>query len=106
LQEKWRKEKEKTPAKGKASIVPAASLTYALHRYKIVAESWEDTRLQEKWRKEKKKTLAEGKASLAPPTSLTYALRGYKIVAESQQDAKLLQTARGCGETKVEGWRV
>jgi hypothetical protein len=74
LQEKWRKEKEKTPAKGKASIVPAASLTYALHRYKIVAESWEDTRLQEKWRKEKKKTLAEGKASLAPPTSLTYAL--------------------------------
>ena len=26
-QEKWRKEKEKTPAKGKASIVPAASLT-------------------------------------------------------------------------------
>ena len=47
--EKWRKEKEeKTLAKGKPSIVPAASLTYTLCGYKIIAESWQDTRPLEK----------------------------------------------------------
>ncbi len=82
------KRKRKTPAKGKVSIVLAASLTYALRGYKVVTESWQDARLQGKWRKEKK-TRAEGKVSRAPATSLTYALHGYKIVTESQQDARL-----------------
>ena len=74
-EEKWRKGKEKTPAKGKVRMVPAASLTYTLRGYKVVTESWEDARLQEK----KNKPLAKGKVSLAPATSLTYALHGYKI---------------------------
>ena len=86
-----KRKRRKKPSKGKASIVSAASLTYALHGYKIVAESWEDARLQEK----KRKALAKGKPSIhvAPATSLTYALRRYKIVTESQQDAKLVQIA-------------
>src|SRR6266852_6130823 len=99
------KRKEKTPkAKGKASIVPAASLTYALHGYKVVTERWQDARLQGKWREEKKNPLAKGKASIASAASLTYALRGYKVVIESQQDAKLLQTARGVwGKQRLRG---
>ena len=74
------KRKRKDPSKGKASIVPAASLTYALCGYKVVTESWQDARPQEK----KEKPLAEGKASIASTTSLTYALHGYKVVIESQ----------------------
>ena len=84
-----KRKRRKKPGKGKASIVSAASLTYALHGYKIVAESWQDARLQEK----KKKALAKGKLSIAPATSLTYALHRYKIITESQQDAKLVQIA-------------
>ena len=38
------KKKKKPLAKGKASIAPAASLTYALHGYKIVAESQQDAK--------------------------------------------------------------
>ena len=39
------KKKKKALAKGKLSIAPATSLTYALHRYKIIAESQQDAKL-------------------------------------------------------------
>ncbi len=37
--------KKKPLAKGKASIASAASLTYALHGYKVVIESQQDAKL-------------------------------------------------------------
>ena len=46
-----KRKRRKKPGEGKASIVSAASLAYALRGYKIVAESWEDARLQGKKRK-------------------------------------------------------
>jgi hypothetical protein len=51
LAESWKdarlqeKKKKKALAKGKPSIAPATSLTYALRRYKIVTESQQDAKL-------------------------------------------------------------